>query len=81
MSLYSAAEPEDFTPLGTTPVVFPVGGTPSTECATFTIESDTELEGDHAFVVDIIDISSDPPNAQIVAPSTTTVTITDDESE
>ena len=81
MSLYPAAEPEDFTPLGTTTVVFPVGGTPSTECSTFTIQSDTELEGDHQFIVEIMDISSDPPNAEIIAPSTTTITITDDESE
>ena len=81
MSYFPSVEPEDFLSPAPLIVVFPVGGTPSTECATFTIESDTELEGDHAFVVDIIDISSDPPNAQIVAPSTTTVTITDDESE
>lgn len=50
-------------------------------CSTFTIQSDTELEGDHEFIVEIVDLSSDPPNAQIIAPATTTVTITDNEGE
>jgi len=39
------------------------------------------LEGDHDFTVEIMDINSDPPNAMIGDPSTTTVTIIHDDSE
>ena len=62
-------------------VVFPVGGPPPAMCSTFTIQPDTELEGDHDFTVEITGISSGLPHATINAASTTTVTITDDDSE
>ena len=81
MSLYLAAEPEDFTPLDPAAIVFPVGGTPTTVCSTFTIQLDAEVEGDEDFTVEIVRISSGSPHAMIDDASTTTITIIDDDGE
>ena len=58
-------------------VVFPVGA-PATQCATFEILDDSALEGPHDFE---IEITGAGPFAAIGTPSTTTITIDDNERE
>ena len=62
-------------------VVFPVGGPPSTVCATITIVTDTVLEGDHGFTVSIVGTNPGSPHATLSTSTTTDVTIIDDDSE
>ena len=61
-------------------LVFPVGHSNSTNCIDIPITSDTELEGDHEFTVEITGAGS-TPYASLGSPVVTTVTIEDDESE
>ena len=64
---------------GTFTLTFPEGSTDEERCVGVPIRSDEELEGDHAFTVDIVSAGS-PPHAIVDAmSSTTTVTIEDDE--
>ena len=63
-------------------LTFPDGSTNQT-CLKFIsipITYDTVLEGDHDFTVAIIDAGSSP-HAEVAEPSSTAVTIEDDESE
>ena len=61
-------------------LTFPDGTNETIRCTTVPIRNDTELEGDHAFTVDIVSAGS-PPHAIVGALSTATVTIEDDESK
>ena len=61
-------------------LVFPDTTTETTRCLTIPLTSDTALEDDHEFTMEITSVDS-PPHASIVAPSTTTVVIQDDERE
>ena len=77
----SAALLEDYTVPSPFTVVFPAGGTDSTLCSNVVITNDNALEDDHGFTVVIANISSSSPHATINVPSSTTVTIEDDEGE
>ena len=61
-------------------LTFPDGTNETIRCTTVPIKNDTELEGDHAFTVDIVSAGSSP-HAIVGALSTATVTIEDDESK
>ena len=60
---------------------FPVGTPNHTLCSVFYIVDDTLLEGDHQFTVSVVSAGSGTPHAVIADPSTTTVTIEDDEGK
>ena len=62
------------------PLVFPVGHPTPTICTDIPIMSDTELEDNHEFTVEITGAGS-APHATLGSPVVTTVTIEDDESE
>ena len=55
------------------------GSTNQIQCAEVPIISDEELEGDHAFTVNIVSAGSSPHAIVNTPSSTTTVTIEDDE--
>ena len=57
------------------------GSTDSIICAEIPIVNDMALEDNHQFTVDIVSAGSDPHAMVDSTMSTTTVTITDDESE
>ena len=81
--IFSSAIGQDvMTPLDPPAVTFiasfPAGPPSDSECVTYTILDDNELEGDHHFVVHIDGV---PSNVTIGTPSTTTVIITDDDCE
>ena len=61
-------------------LVFPVGHPTPTNCIDIPITSDTELEDNHEFTVEITGAGS-APYATLGSPVVTTVTIEDDESE
>ena len=61
-------------------VVFPIGHPTQTYCTDIPITSDTELEDNHEFTVEITGAGS-APFAILGTPVITTVTIIDDESE
>ena len=61
-------------------LVFPDTTTETTRCLTIPLTSDTALEDDHEFTMEITSVDS-PPHASIVAPSTATVVLQDDERE
>ena len=61
-------------------LVFPVGHLSQTYCIDIPITSDTELEDNHEFTVEITGAGS-APHATLGSPVVTTVTIEDDESE
>ena len=62
-------------------LTIPEGSSDSSDCISIDITSDKELEGDHAFMVEIISAGSTPHAIVSVPSSTTTVTIIDDERE
>ena len=61
-------------------LTFRDGSTNQTLFICIPITNDTVLEGDHDFTVAIVDAGSSP-HAEVAEPSSTTVTIEDDESE
>ena len=61
-------------------LVFPVGHSTPTNCINIPITSDTELEDNHEFTVEITGAGS-TPHATLGSSVVTTVTIEDDESE
>ena len=61
-------------------LIFPDGSSDQILFICIPITNDTVLEGDHDFTVAIIDAGSSP-HAEVAEPSSTTVTIEDDESE
>ena len=61
-------------------VVFLIGHPTQTYCTDIPITSDTELEDNHEFIVEITGAGS-VPHATLGTPGLTTVTIEDDESE
>ena len=60
-------------------VTFLDGSSDQTRCTPIPIRNDMVLEGDHAFTVAIVGAGT-PPHAVVGSPSSTTVTIKDDES-
>ena len=61
-------------------LVFPVGHPTQTNCINIPITSDTQLEDNHEFTVEITGAGS-APHATLGSPVVTTITIEDDESE
>ena len=61
-------------------VVFPIGHPTQTNCIDIPITSDTELEDNHDITLDIT-AAGTTPFASLGTPTSTTVTIDDDESE
>lgn len=78
ISLHSAALLEDFAVPNPFMIVFPAGGTDSTLCSNVVIINDNAVEDDHQFTVNIMDTTS---GSLINDPSTTIITIEDDEGE
>ena len=61
-------------------VVFPIGHPTHIYCTDIPITSDTELEDNHEFIVEITEAGS-APHATLGTPVVITVAIEDDESE
>ena len=75
----AVAEDTGFPSGGAFTLTFPEGSTDEERCVGVPIQSDEELEGDHAFTVDIVSAGSSPHAIVSTPSSTTTVTIEDDE--
>ena len=75
---HSVALLEDYTVPSPFTVVFPAGGSDSTLCSNVVIVNDNALEDDHQFTVEIMESTS---GSLINNPSTTIITIEDDEGE